>query len=102
MKITKTFFISTVDDLAKYVIHSNKVLASEIAGLKIQYAVLAVGLGLCWISNIRMNNLTNHRLLLLEGDLRERLEKELKEESKNENTIIHNTVINNKDKDEEM
>lgn len=90
MKITKTFFISTVDDLTKYVIHSNKILASEIAGLKIQYACIAVALGLCWVSNIRMNNLTNRRLLLLEGDLRERLEKELKDESKN------------KDKDEEM
>lgn len=81
MKITKTFVISTVDDLTKYVIHSDKVLASEIAGLKFQYA---------WISNIRMNNLTDRRLLLLESDLRERLEKQLKEESK------HN------DKDEEM
>lgn len=78
MKITKTFVISTVDDLTKYVIHSDKVLASEIAGLKFQYAWIAVALGICWISNIRMNNLTD------------RLEKQLKEESK------HN------DKDEEM
>lgn len=90
MKITKTFVISTVDDLTKYVIYSDKILAGEIAGLKLQYAWIAVALGICWISNIRMNNLTDRRLLLLESDLRERLEKQLKEESKN------------KDKDEEM
>lgn len=90
MKITKTFVISTVDDLTKYVIRSDKILAGEIAGLKFKYAWIAVALGICWISNIRMNNLTDRRLLLLESDLRERLEKQLKEESKN------------KDKDEEM
>lgn len=85
MKITKTFVISTVDDLTKYVVHSNRILASEIAGLKFQYAWIAVALGICWISNIRTNNLIDRRLLLLESDLRERLEKQLKEESKNKN-----------------